>query len=384
MIVPGLDRIDGTAVSPQLLNSDELWHEHTSEVLELFLEENALRPSDEHISMVEFCAPYANGSKTTRAMRRAQVSKEWSVDALACRLHLEELRRTRPSAKPEIQPDNTRRRRNKAESNIARSGTQQPMMLTPGIIFACGGAYPYEEANSSFRDAMNRFRITLESEGFYVTPDHACHVTLATIQKPNPDERLEKLIEIHEVEKALRESIDIQNELSKGPFTLTAENLDIPGNGETIILHFKDETGRVAALRKAVQKVLGDSALDMRIPTLTHSTLARVINSPSCTREAMLKRLQGVFDNVEIRINNVDLVLEDRFPYFFLFPEGATAHWELASPAPTKTGETREVEAGRRTFSIERYLGSIDNAKTAKLSIFVIAVSIMLVWLMDG
>ncbi len=56
MIVPGLDRIEGTAVSPKLLNTDDLWEEHTLELMQSLDEENSLRSAEERLTMIEFAA----------------------------------------------------------------------------------------------------------------------------------------------------------------------------------------------------------------------------------------------------------------------------------------------------------------------------------------
>jgi len=370
MIIPGLDRLEGTAVNGELLNSDDLWHEHTSEILELLEQENEGKAPEERVSMVQFCAAYASGARVTTAMRRALARKDWKVDPLAVRLLAEDSKARKHSEKPELESTTNRRsrQRNKAPV-IARVGTKKRVVDVPGIVYAAGASFPYRAENTAIRSGLKRLRDILALDGFYCTPEHSCHVTIATIQKYRDEEldqsRPSTMIDINEVVAKLRGSALIEAELAKGPIVLVADRLDIPGAGDTIILQFKDESGRFEALRSAVNSTLGDGAPDMRIPSFIHCSLARVVAFPSCSREVMLQKLQGIVEDIEVTLDTIDLFLEDREPYFNLFPDGAVAHWDLKRPT-VATGTSKAEDKVVVAIKEDDSDGSPDNTSPSK------------------
>ena len=68
VLVAGLDRLEGTKVGPWL--SDAEWQDHTREVRERFEAR-----SDTSVAFQDFCREYAEGRRTTAAMRRARAPK---------------------------------------------------------------------------------------------------------------------------------------------------------------------------------------------------------------------------------------------------------------------------------------------------------------------
>jgi hypothetical protein len=380
MIVPGLDRIDGTAVNGELLDNDDLWHEHTTEIMELLELENRGRPDDERISMIQFCAPYANGSKFTRAMKRAQVRKEWFIDKAAVRLKAKEDKATKSvSNRDEEQLGVGRKRRGKRSNvvKITRDGTSAFHANKPGLLYAFGGAYPYDEENQEFRKALKRFRTMMIPEGFHVTADHACHVTVAVLQSYSADasDDTGALLEPNVVINKLQKSSRINAEIAKGPFDLVVDRIEIP-TGDTIIILFKDDTERLKALRSAVREELATVATGLKIPSIIHSSIARVVSPPACSRDIMLQRMRGIFEGLKIRINTLDLVLEDRDPYFTLFPDGSLAHWELLDHALLYNTESIEDDTSWNWLSFKGF--EVD--ATAKVSILFLALSFVSLW----
>jgi len=91
MIVPGLDRLDGTSVNAGM--DDQVWHEHTLEILEAFHDHldqvaKAAASGEEALTMLEFCRDYAEGKKFTKAMRKLQsaVTFDFKPDIAAQRM----------------------------------------------------------------------------------------------------------------------------------------------------------------------------------------------------------------------------------------------------------------------------------------------------------
>ena len=64
VLVAGLDRLEGTKVGPWLTDAE--WQDHTRELRERFEAR-----SDTSVAFQDFCREYAEGRKTTAAMRRA-------------------------------------------------------------------------------------------------------------------------------------------------------------------------------------------------------------------------------------------------------------------------------------------------------------------------
>ena len=68
VLVAGLDRLEGTKVGPWLTDAE--WQDHTRELRERFEAR-----SDTSVAFQDFCREYAEGRKTTAAMRRARAPK---------------------------------------------------------------------------------------------------------------------------------------------------------------------------------------------------------------------------------------------------------------------------------------------------------------------
>jgi hypothetical protein len=385
MIVPGLDRIDGTAVNGELLNSDQLWQEHTTELMELWSKENDERTPDERVSMVEFCAPYAKGLTTTLAMRRALARKEWTIDKEAVRLQQDEEHSTRPSAaflgNEETEKSNSGRRRRPKDATIARSGTTKPDVPVPGIVLAAGAGFVYEQSNELFRKALHRFRDILTAEGLFVTPDHACHVTIATLQKysTQPPAEGRRLASADDCAHRLRNMKPFLDEINKGPVILTVDRVHIPDSGDTIIVLFQDKKNRIASLRNVVKAGFAKNLDDLKIPSIIHSSIARITVPPACTRAIMAQRLEGIFDNLEVTLNSVDLVLEDREPYFMLFPDGSVGHWELRENSSPTISELRGESAKPVVEEKSTPEGSFEKESAVAFSV-VLFVGAMTAW----
>jgi hypothetical protein len=398
MIIPGLDRLEGTAVSPDLLNNDDLWHEHTTEILELLEQENSGRSPEDCISMVQFCRDFASGKRTTLAMRRALASKEWKLDQHALKLIAVETRAKKPSTKQEVEPSrHSNRQKRKAAihaASLVSTTMKKEGVAVPGIVLAVGGAYPYEEANEKFRKALKRVSEMISSDGLFATPEHACHVTVATTQKYNTEptaEQQKELLDINIVEERLRKSPELRLEINKGPIKLVADKLIIP-NGDAIVLLFKDIDGRIAGLRNATKTALGDYAAKMIIPgpTFIHSTIGRITSFPSCSRDIMLQRLENIIEGMTLSIRTMDLVLEDKQPFFMLFPEGVYAHWDLtnASPMGENNATTHTIvdaqtndNADSTTVTLNKVASFLERDQVIVASLVVIVLSVAVAWL---
>ena len=190
MIVPGLDRLDGTAVNGELLDSDELWHEHTTEILELFEFENQNKNPEDFISMIEFCTPYANGKKFTQAMRRARAKKEWRIDPYAVQLvsYEKKLESLGSDTLPLTFSGHQSKRKNKNSTACVApekaAFNARNKVSTPGLVFCIGAGFPYCDSTSSIlKKGLIRLKNILSLESLYVTPDHAMHITICTLQK---------------------------------------------------------------------------------------------------------------------------------------------------------------------------------------------------------
>jgi hypothetical protein len=233
MIIPGLDRIDGTAVTGELLDSDELWHEHTAELMELLEEENDGKSPEDCTSMVQFCAQFASGARRTAAMRRASSRKEWKIDPYAVKLAaFEKRRRTEPAAiltNDEANQHNKSARKGKSRRHqdstsiaLLTDSTDVFHHTIPGIFVCVGAGYLNDDDNSQVRTAFKKVRSLLSPDEFYCIGEHSFHVTLGAFQKFTEFEseavmQQANSVDVLEIEDILRRSKLLQSELMKGP-----------------------------------------------------------------------------------------------------------------------------------------------------------------------
>lgn len=334
-------------MSPDLLNSDALWQEHTTELLELLQAENESREPEACVSMMEFCAEYASGRRTTLAMRRAKVRGEWRVDPYAAFLLAYESRtamqtKTDGDAKPIPGPGKRSRQR-----QVVLPTPVAPQLVNklavPGVVLSVGNGFAYRCA--AMRTALERVGDLLANEGgFYLTPEHATHITVATCQKFQVEATTLDLLDVEQTAHALRTHAALLQECRRGPITLVAESLHIPSNGDAIVVLFRDDAHRIRDLRNALPP-------GHHLPEFIHSTVARVASLPSCARRELLQRLEGVVEGIEVEVDAMDLVVEEYLAYMVGFPQGAVAHWDLlpaaaAAPAVAVVEEAVIVDKG--------------------------------------
>ncbi|KAH9254415.1 hypothetical protein BASA81_007528 [Batrachochytrium salamandrivorans] len=294
--------------------------------------------------MVEFCAEYASGKRTTLAMRRAKVRGEWHVDPYATFLLAYESR-TVSQAKPDRDP--------KPIAGQGKRSRQRQVVLptpvvpqlvdklgVPGVVLSLGNGFAYR--CEAMRTALERVGDLLNNEGgFYLTPEHAMHITLATCQKFKVGGE-EKLLDVEQTAHLLRTNPMLLQECRRGPITLVVESLHIPNNGNAVVVLFRDDANRIRDLRNA----LLPNGASYHVPEFIHSTVARVASLPSCTRQDLLQRLEGVVEGIEVEIDAMDLVMEEYLGYMVGFPQGVVAHWDLLPLVGEEQEETVEKEEG--------------------------------------
>lgn len=325
--------------------------------------------AEDSMSMMEFCAAYATGKKTTLAMRRALVRNQWRVDTYATTL-VEFERRTekKPQQQQAVEQQQELikgpgKRWSRRQQILPQPvlPTQLTRLAVPGVVLSCANGFVY--SHEPIRLAFGRIKAILENEGgFYFTPEHAFHVTVATLQKFNS----ENALDVDSVAASLRDNSALARECARGPFKLIVDSITIPDTGDAIVALFRDNDNRIRDLRHALQ---GKAA---HIPQFIHTTLARVSSLPSCSREDLLKRIRGIAEGMEIQVQVMDLVVEEYFGYMEGFPFGVHVHWNFEQP------EEEEAESVDSKATFWDWLDS-DQAMYVALGLVVAAVATIVV-----
>ena len=331
MIVPGLDRLDGTAVDGRL--SDEEWREHTAEVMDLFAEEVARADPENAPSMVEFAAPFARGERTTAAMRRVAAAAVATTTTTAAP---DPAPQPAPTSHGQAQAQKWNPDAYARKLQAARGPYPEPD--SPGLVLAAGCQYPFK--SPAVHAELKRFASLVKArdanESLYFSPLYATHVTVATPLKFNtwvgaPAADVAALCEGWT--RALRESAAVRAELKRGPIRLIARRLELRG-GNAIVLLFDDVDGRFPALRDVVAKDLAGAGADLsrtHIPDIVHTSVARVTREPTIELQNELAGLMASWNPVEVEIDTLDLVLERTSAFFHGFPEDVLWHAEFGS-----------------------------------------------------
>jgi len=316
MIIPGLDRLDGTQVNGSM--DDETWHEHTTELMD---EYQKLLPSTE-VSMMEFCRDYAQGLKKTRAMLKLEARAEAAK------------RVTQAAVRSEFKPDAWAARLSQHQ------GRGWPVADSEGLVLALAG-FVFKPANAAARAAVRDLQEALdaiEPGAFYATPEHALHVTVCTPQKFNQASVVAGGDD-NELWQTWARCLRASRELAEAmqyPIALEVNDVVFLG-GNSVVVMFDDAQGCIARLRGIVLEIRDDveRALPHRqgqclhqVPDICHSTVARLARAPAdpVTFSAKLRDVLGtgmMMKRVSVVLSSLELVRDTG--YMVKYPEGVVA-----------------------------------------------------------